>query len=145
MRCVYPVLGLSILALTSGCSFIAGLVGPTDDTVQLINNSDSTARVTVYFSDQQDIPEDLLTSTGGRTEVDVPPGGTTPITKSCDDLQAIQVHVQLLVVGDLGPDTDSTVYRDGTDFHCGDNLQFTITTPDVPVSVSVLFNAISPS
>ena len=84
-------------------------------------------------SKEQDIPRSLLLEVdktlvdelGERVDVFLLPGGRSSFLRSCDDLQAIVVgDADLNVLGGLGPDASSDVLRDGTDFGCGDEIQF---------------------
>jgi hypothetical protein len=53
-------------------------------------------------------------------------GKTETFTRDCDQLQAIVIDdTDLMVIGQLGPETDTDVLRDGDDFGCGDTLVFT--------------------
>jgi hypothetical protein len=47
----------------------------------------------------------------------------------------------LQIVGGIGPETDTRVYRDGDDFNCGDSITFTFDHPTLPTSLNVNFSA----
>ena len=94
---------------------------------------------TLFFGDQQDMPEELLTNDLLATEVDFDIGAgasTVILAEPCDDLQAIIIDkAELLLLPGLSPDTGSNVLRDGEDFRCGDEIVFTFTlAPDFTVT-----------
>jgi len=111
--------------------------------VSLVNNSDYDVEATLLIHDQQEIPEVLLKEIGEQLEFIVPAGNTVSFWRDCDDLQAIMIEdADLLLIGELGPETDTGVLRDGDDFNCGSQIIFTFTHSDVildfNVSTSVL-------
>jgi len=126
LRIRYLLVLLAICPVVSGCDALAELFGSDTVTVQLVNDGDLDVEVEIYISDQQEIPELLLTELGTRLEYTVEPGETVTFSRSCDDLQAIIVSsADLQVIGDIGPETSSDVLRDGDDFSCGDTIVFT--------------------
>jgi hypothetical protein len=127
-RVRYLLVLLAICPVVSGCDAVEDLFGADTVTVALVNNSslDLDVEVEIYISDQQEIPELLLTELGTKLEYTIEAGETVTFSRSCDDLQAIIVsNADLQVVGDIGPATSSDVLRDGDDFSCGDTIVFT--------------------
>ena len=123
VRCV-ALAGLT-LALT-GCDVVIGIITPTTVTVSLVNTSDYDVEAKIFISDEQDLPEFLLTELGNELNFVIPAGETATFTRSCDKLQAIVVDdADLLVLVGLGPEAGSDVLRDGDDFRCGDVIIFT--------------------
>ena len=123
VRCV-ALAGLT-LALT-GCDALIGIITPTTVTVSLVNASDYDVDAKIFISDEQDLPEFLLTELGDKLNFVIPAGETATFTRSCDKLQAIVVDdADLLVLVGLGPEAGSDVLRDGDDFRCGDVIIFT--------------------
>ncbi len=123
VRCV-ALAGLT-LALT-GCDALIGIITPTSVTVSLVNASDYDVDAKIFISDEQDLPEFLLTELGDELNFVMPAGETATFTRSCDKLQAIVVDdADLLVLVGLGPEAGSDVLRDGDDFRCGDVIIFT--------------------
>ena len=115
-----------ILALIPGCPFLSTALTPNTTTVRLINNGDLPVEVVMYVGSDQNVLEDILTNTGERVQYTVPAGGTETFTRDCDELQAIIVdNAELIVIGGGGPDADTNVLRDGSDFNCGDTIEFT--------------------
>lgn len=134
------------VALTvGGCDSLSGILDmflPTTTRVRLVNNTGFAVEGTLYYGDQQDMPEDLLTTDLLATEVDFSlsvGADRLIITESCEDLQAIIIDdAELLLFPGISPDTSSDVLRDGEDFGCGDEIVFTFTlTPEFTVSATV--------
>jgi hypothetical protein len=119
------VLGLFSLA---GCDAVSNLIAPSTVTVSLVNDSAFDVEAEVWIADQQEIPEFLLDQIGERLDFTVPAGETTTFSRSCDELQAIVIKkADLRIIGDVGPEADTEVLRDGTDFGCGDRIIFSFT------------------
>ena len=142
-RVRYLLVLVAIWPVVSGCDAVEDLFGADTVTVALVNNSslDLDVEVEIYISDQQNIPEALLTQLGTRLTYTVEAGETVTFSRSCDDLQAIIVsNADLQVLVGIGPATSSDVLRDG-DFSCGDTIVFTfdhsIVLIDFDVTVTV--------
>lgn len=133
------VLGLASL---SGCSFLTELPQGTVTTVNLFNAGDFDISVQVRFSNDDNVSEDALNTTGTLVEFNLGPGDGGDFQRSCDSLQAVTItFAELGVVDGQGPQTDSQVLRQGDDFNCGDDLIFTfdhsVVLVDFNVTVSV--------
>ena len=127
-RVRYLLVLLAICPVVSGCDALTELFGADTVTVALVNNSSLglDVEVEIYISDQQEIPELLLTELGTKLEYTVEAGETVTFSRSCDDLQAIIVsNADLQLISGLGPATSSDVLRDGDYFSCGDTIVFT--------------------
>jgi hypothetical protein len=123
MRSMVAVIGA--LALT-GCGLLGNLLGPKRTTVRLVNDGGFNVEATIYISDNQNVPEALLTELGTELSYTIPPGETVSFSRDCDQLQAIVVdNADLEVIGQMGPQASSDVLRDGSDFFCGDTIVFT--------------------
>lgn len=119
------VIGLAALC---GCGPLSIFLPLNQTAVLLVNNGDYPVEVRLFYSDQQDIPEALLTQDSVGTEVDytIPAGESASFTRDCDQLQAIIIdHAKLNVALGIGPEDDTGVLRDGSDFHCGNTIVFT--------------------
>ena len=126
---------LASLALSAGCDSI---LSPSRVTVELVNNGSFPIDVEIYIDEEQLIPKALLTTTGEKIDIRVEAGTTERFSRSCDDLQAIIINqANLVLVGDIGPNTDTQVFRDGDDFGCGDTITFTFTHPVLPITLDV--------
>lgn len=124
--CLRIVPILAATAGLSGCSALLSLFQSNSITVLLENTTTSGVDVKLYFDDQQDIPEFLLTEIGTKREFTILPGGSRIFVENCDDLQAIVIDdADLLLFGGAGPEANSDVLRDGDDFRCGDQIVFT--------------------
>lgn len=133
------LLGFAVLlCMGNGCPVS---VSPDTASVRLMNNTMFPVQVTIYYSGYQNMLEELLESVGTKYEATIPAGGTEYFSRDCEELQAITIQeAKMVIVGDVGPSTDSPVYRDGTDFGCGDTLTFTFTQPPLPTELNVAFN-----
>lgn len=140
--------GIVVLALCCvcvfgpGCDFLVGLLQPSTTSVRLVNNGDFDVEATLYYDDDQELPRDVLTEIGTRMDLTIAPGETTSFTRDCDALQAIVIdNASLNVVGQVGPEADTNVLRDGDDFGCGDTIVFTFdhgpVLVDFDISVAV--------
>ena len=127
-----------VLPTVAGCDAINFLLGATNVTVSLVNDSDYTVEVELYTDDEQQILKFLLTETD-KMSYSIPAGETRSFTRACDDLQAIIIDdADLMIIGGLGPDADTDVLRDGDDFHCGDTIIFTFDHSDIIVDFNIL-------
>lgn len=116
-------------AMCVGCDALSALVDallPRVVTVELVNDGDFSVEGSLFYDDDQDTIEALLTQTGTERPFIVPAGGISSFSVRCDDLQAIILDdADLRVVGGVGPSASTDVLRDGSDFHCGDTIVFT--------------------
>jgi hypothetical protein len=118
------------------------LLQPNQVTVRLDNNGQFDVDAVVIYSDQTDVPEDLIGTIGTRLEFTIPAGGSQSFTRSCGSLRAIQIQdASLRVLGGVGPHTSSGVYREGTDYTCGDTLTFAFEHSALIVDFHVTFSA----
>ncbi len=126
--------------LSATVVLLAGFGCTPSTEVTLINNASSTVDATVFYHDDQNVLETLIDDVGARLDfTDIEPGGRRTFSRPCEDLQAIQVEADLELVGSLGPSETSEVFRDGTDFGCGDQLTFTFTSSTLPPDLDIGF------
>jgi hypothetical protein len=127
----------TILAATTALAQL-NCLSPNTTTVRLVNNGDFPVDVELRTSSDQLILRDVLAQGGDRTDETVAAGAIATLTFDCDDLQAIMVeNADLQVAGDVGPQADTDVYRDGDDFGCGDTITFTFDHPVVPLTLDI--------
>ena len=119
----FALLGVMAVPL-AGCP----LVSSNTTTIILDNQGSFAVDVLMYVGDDQNALRDVLTSFGDEISVTVPAGTTRTITRACDSLQAVIIdNAKLQVIGGIGPEEDTQVLRDGSDFNCGDTIRFTFT------------------
>jgi len=142
----FAIAGATLLMGIAGCDALIGFLQPRTVTIRLVNNSDFDVDVEMYTHDEQNVAEFLITEVGDRIDRTVSAGEATTILGDCDDVQAIIIEdADLLAVGGLGPEANTDVIRDGSDFGCGDTVTFTfdhsalITDFDVSVDVTPSF------
>jgi hypothetical protein len=126
------VVGSALLAV-AGCPQPATVV-------EFTNNANASVRVTLFYSDQQDTPEEVLEEFGQTFESDVPAGETRTFSRDCAEIQAVLVNGDLRLLGGIGPETTSNVFRDGSDFGCGDTIRFTFTQSLLGTDLDVAFS-----
>lgn len=125
VRLAVMVAGLASvgLSLGSGCP-----IGLNATTVRLVNNGVFSVEVRLFYGDDQLASKDFIKATGTERNLTIAPGATRVLSIRCDDLQAIFIdNAAQRIVGGLGPDRDTEVLRDGTDFGCGDTITYEFT------------------
>ncbi|MCH8913366.1 MAG: hypothetical protein IIA33_07330 [Planctomycetes bacterium] len=127
----------------AGCDSVVGFLRSRETTIVLANDSDFDIEVVLFYGDDQNILEALLTEIGEEMTLTIGPGEQSTFSRDCDDLQAIIIEdADLQILGGLfTPDADTGVLRDGSDFGCGDTLTFTFTHPDLALSLNIAFSA----
>jgi len=119
----------SLLFLVAGCDALTALLGnlqPNLVTVELVNNGDFPVEGTLFYDNDQDTIEEILVETGTERAFTLAAGGRSSFSVNCDDLQAIIIdNASLQIVGDVGPEANTDVLRDGDEFGCGDTIVFT--------------------
>ena len=115
----------------AGCNSLVGLLRPSETTIVLANDSDFDVEVVLFYDDDQNILELLLTEIGEEMRLTIGAGEQITFSRACDDLQAIIIDdADLLVIGQLGPEVKTDVLRDGKEFGCGDTITFTFDHSD---------------
>lgn len=132
------VAGATAFLLLAGCSTLINAVVPNSVTVRLVNNGQYPVTIRILIADNQDVPEDLLSTVGSELDFTLAAGQATSFERKCDELQAIKVdEAQLEVIGGTGPTTDTGVLRDGQAFNCNDVITFTFDHSSVLVDFNV--------
>lgn len=139
---IHLLIGCGLVVTAAGCDALRAFIDflPTQETrVELVNNGDFPVEVELYYDEEQDIPESLLTTDAGtRLTYTIEPGQSTTFSRNCDELQAIVISdADLQIIGSVGPEATSDVLRDGDDFGCGDTIVFTFDHSDVLVDFDV--------
>ncbi len=141
-----PVAALAgLLIATASCDSLGSLqdiISPRRTTVRLENNSDTfDVHVVLYYGDDQNVLEAVLRNVGTRREFTLPPRDVQQFSVNCDSLQAIMIdNAQLQVVGSIGPEDSTGVYRDGSDFNCRDTLVFSFDGQLLPPNLHISFS-----
>jgi hypothetical protein len=119
--------GVCVLAGLAPTITSCPLVTP-QTTVRLVNNTDHTVEVRLFYDDDQELPEDLIELDGIEVNRTLLSGEVEAFSRDCGSLQAIFIeHAELRILGDIGPEEDTGVFREPDDFGCGDTLTFTFT------------------
>lgn len=135
-RALLPLLSLAAL-LAGGCPFGSSLT-----TVALVNATAFPVEVRLYYGSNQNVLAAVLEETGTEVVETVPANSTVTFSRDCEDLQAIMIeNADLRIVGGIGPSQNTRVYRDGSDFGCGDRLTFTFTTSNFLTELEINFSA----
>jgi hypothetical protein len=130
-----------MLVCVFGLAAVAGCPIAESTTVEFTNEAiESTVRVTLYYSDEQNIPEELLEE-ARLHELELAPGETRTFTRDCDEIQAVMVDADLRLFGTpVGPEARSEIFRDGSDFGCGDTIRFTFVPDAVGTQLDIRFS-----
>lgn len=122
------VIAAAITTSVAGCgSFLALLLASKSTTFHIVNNGQFPVDVTAHYSNDPNVTAADLSSNGNKVMFSLEPNGSNDITHNCADIKAFVIDNALLrVSGDAGPTTSSQVFREGSDFSCGDtvNLSF---------------------
>lgn len=139
-----PTISIVILSLCgatfAGCDALLGLLNSRSVTVVLQNDAGGDLNVELFYDEQQDIPEFSLETLGEEVNRSIAPGSSATFTRSCDDLQAIQITDAEVNLGLSSPNVSSAVFRDGDDFFCGDTITFTFTANTLGTDLDVAFS-----
>jgi len=133
-RGIAITLSLLVGCFLVSCDSLPGILDlflPTTTSVRLVNDTGFTVEGTLYFSDQQDMPEIMLTNDLLATELDfaLSAGADRVIlAESCEELQAIIIDdAEVLLFPGISPDAGTDVLRDSDEFVCGNEIVFTFT------------------
>lgn len=120
---------LALAPLLFGC--------PQDQTtIELQNDAGGELSVTVFYSSNQDIPEEALEEAQSASFV-IAAGECRKFSRDCDVIQAVKIEADVDLGAGLGPSGSSDVFRDGTDFGCGDILHYTFTSTVIPPALTI--------
>lgn len=138
-------LAVAVLACLSagpaGCDSLVGLLRSRETSVVLANDSDFDVEIVLFYDEDQNILELLLTHIGEEMRLTIGAGEQSAFSRDCDDLQAIIIDdADLLVIGQLGPEVKTDVLRDGNEFGCGDTITFTFEHSDAIFDFSIAVN-----
>ncbi len=116
-----------VLAGAAGCGAVQKIIsGGSQTSIRLVNAADYPVDVVLYYGSTQETLRAVLKNTGTRVERRLSPGEETSLSRKCDALQAVMIdEADLDVALGLGPNADTGVFRDGSDFNCGDTIVFT--------------------
>lgn len=135
---------LTTAAMTTMLGFgcpIGGLFPDTQTTVRLINDAQFNVDVQLFYGDDQNALKAVIEEFGTEVNRTLTPGEATSFSRDCDDLQAIFINdADLRVIGGIGPEADTRVYRDGSDFGCGDTITFTFTQNATATELNISFS-----
>ncbi len=129
---------LILLAVNVGCDSLVGLLRPSETTIVLANDSDFDVEIVLFYDEDQNILEALLTEIGEEMTLTIGAGEQSTFSRDCDDLQGIIIDdADLLLIGQLGPEVKTDVLRDGNEFGCGDTITFTFDHSDAIFDFSI--------
>ncbi len=130
---------IGLILTLGGCGFGLDIFLPSTVTITFVNGiADFEIQGTVVFDNREAfIKEDLL-GFGEERSFSVDGGRSFSLTPlDCGDVESLVLdRAELLVIGDLGPSTDSEILRIDEDFDCGDEIVFTFTGNILDLNVS---------
>jgi hypothetical protein len=131
-------LTLALAAATGGCGILTAFFQPSTVRVALVNDSDFDVSVVLILGENQDAPRELLEEIGDEERYTLKPGESIDFFRDCDEIQAVFVdNAEMMIVGQIGPEADSEVLRDGEDYDCGDTVEFRFDHSDLIVDFHV--------
>lgn len=137
--------GLVAASVGGGCGILGNLLSNDFITVDLVNETGFATDVRLYYGDNQNAFEFELTTFGEEFDAALAASGTgasRSFTRSCDDLQAIIIDNAESRVPLVSPNSDTEVYRDASDFSCGDVLTFRFVLEDSLIpDLRIVFSA----
>jgi len=135
-RVAAALLSAIVLLCMGACPFTSDTT-----TVRLVNNASFPVEVRLFYGDNQHSPESVLETFGHKLEFTIEPGDEESFSRDCDELQSIFIKkAELSILGDIGPSASTSVYRDGTDFGCGDSITFTFTQSALATELHITFS-----
>ena len=118
----------SLTLLSGGCAELLELLGSNQVTVRFVNDTPFPIDVEAYYSEDDDALEALLTTFGEELTFTLNAGQTQTLQRSCADFGSFIIdRAEARVLGSLGPDAGTDVFRQEDDFACGDTLTFRFT------------------
>ncbi len=126
--------------LGSGCP-VGAFLPESETRVRLVNEADFEVEVQLFYSDDQNALQGLIQEFGTERNESLGVGDTASFSRDCDDLQAIFINdADLNIIGSIGPEASTDVFRDGSDFNCGDTLTFTFTQNATATDLDIAFS-----
>ena len=127
------IIGLTPIGLIltiAGCGFGLDIFLPSTVTITFVNGiADFEIEGTVVFDNRQAFIKEDLVGFGEERSFVIDGGGSISLAPlNCSDVESLVLdRAELLVIGDIGPSTDSEILRIGEDFDCGNEIVFTFT------------------
>jgi hypothetical protein len=144
MKRVSVLLLTTTLLLAAGCSLnisLDDLFGNGTTTVQLVNTGDFDIDVVLYIGEDEDAAESILTTFGDRIELTIPANQIASFSRDSEDIRAIVIdNAEINIIGGIGPEEDTRVYRERDDFSEGDTLVFTFSYEALPIDLDITFD-----
>lgn len=130
-------LAVAMLLTVRGCVPLS----PSTTTVRLVNNASFPVIVTVVYDSDQNVLQSILEATGNEVDFTLEPGASQSFSRDCNDLQAVEIkRADLSIIGSIGPSASTQVYRDGSDFFCGNTVTFTFTQSITLTELNISFS-----
>ena len=132
-------IALGLLPVHVGCGLALDIILPSTVTITLVNGIAGFGIEGTLVIDNREafIKEDLV-AFGNALDFTLSAGGSFSFTAlDCNAVESLVLDsAKLVIIGDIGPTTDSAILRLGTDFQCGDEIVFTFTGSLVDLSVA---------
>ncbi len=121
----------SAMLTITACDAISIFLPQATVTIRLVNASSFAVDGVLYYDDDQQLPDFLLTELGTEVEFNIAAGQTRTLVIPCGDVQAVIIdNANLQALAGLGPDANTNGLRDGSDFSCGDTIVYTFSHSD---------------
>lgn len=132
-------IAFGMLPLHAGCGLGLGFLLPSTVTITLVNEfSDFGIDGTLVIDNREALIKEDLVAFGNELVFSLGAGESFSFTAlDCSDVESLVLdRAALLVLGNIGPTTDSAILRLGTDFQCGDEIVFTFSGSLVDLNVA---------
>ena len=121
---------IGLIMSLAGCGFGLDIFMPSTVTITFVNEfTDFEIEGTIVFDNREAFLKEDLVGFGEDLSFVIDGGGSVSLAPlDCDDVESLVLdRAELLVIGNIGPSTDSEILRIGEDFECGDEIVFTFT------------------
>ena len=136
---IIGLIAIGLLPVHAGCGFGFDIFLPSTVTITFVNGiADFAIEGTVVFDNREAFIKEDLVGFGEELSFVLDGGESVSLAPlDCGDVESLVLdRAELLVLGDLGPSTDSDILRIDEDFDCGDEIVFTFTGSMLDLNVS---------
>jgi hypothetical protein len=142
-RLLLAIVGAQLALASAGCEAVQFVLLDNRVSLTLVNNGDYPIEVDLRVSSEENQLEAILLEFGTNYLVTLPARDSVTIitAEDCDEVGSVIIDVASLdVLGDIGPELDTGVFRRGDHFDCGDEIVFTFDHSDLLIDFDVRFS-----
>lgn len=128
----------AVMVNCCGCGALLNFAFPDTTTVRVVNNAAFDVEYDLYYGDDENTLEAFLVEFGEHVHTTLAPGESTVIAEDCSNLKAVIIDdADLRIIGGIGPEDDTRVYREGDDFDCRETITFTFNSDSLGLSFEI--------